>query len=66
MQSKTDGEIVCIGYSDGVPRKRRAKGLIEHYTYLTHWLSGWNNDIFHFCDSDIDQSQPPLNDGHTS
>ena len=59
MQSKIDGEIVCTEYRDVVPKKRGAKGPIEHHTYLTHWLSGWNNDIFHFCNSEIDQSQPP-------
>ena len=66
MQSSTGKEIVCTEYRDEVLRKRRAKGLTRHYTYLTHWLCGWNNDIFHFCNSGIDQSQPPLRDSHTA
>ena len=64
MQPGTDEEIVFTDYKDGGPRKRRAKGLIEYLTYLTHSLPGWNNDIVHFCKSEIDQSQLPLRDGH--
>lgn len=35
VYNQTHREVVWTDYGDGVPRERRAKGLLGHHTYLT-------------------------------